>query len=232
MTDEPGTDERRRHGPQDEVERLCRRAVSAAGVNGGGVAVISGGASRGTLCATDAIAARIEEAQFVLGEGPCVDAATWHTPVLVDDLSDRREGVQDRWPGFLEATSSWGVRAVFAFPLRIGAIALGALDLYRLAPGPLTAAEVRAALLVSDALALAVLETSTRPAGDAAPSWEGAVSRAVVHNAAGMVSVQAGTTIEAALVLLRAAAYAEGRSLDDLADDVVNRRRRFPEGEA
>ena len=43
----------------------------------------------------------------------------------------------------------------------------------------------------------------------------------VVHQAAGIVMVQLDSSIEEALVRLRASAYAEGRPLADLATDVV-----------
>jgi hypothetical protein len=232
MTDNPGSGASPRAGSGSEVERLCRRAVQAAAADGGGVAVVSNGGSRGTLCATDDVATRIEEAQFVLGEGPCVDASSWRAPVLVDDLSDPSEGVQARWPGFLETATAAGVRAVYAFPLRIGAITLGAMDLYRRQPGPLTAGQTAAALLASDAIAIAMLDTARSPADGSADAWPRSAARALVHNAAGMVTIQAGVSIEEALVQLRAAAYSAGRSVDDVADDVVSGRLRFSEEKA
>jgi AmiR/NasT family two-component response regulator len=51
--------------------------------------------------------------------------------------------------------------------------------------------------------------------------------RAEVHRAAGMVMAQAGVTIEDALVRLRAYAFSSGRSLTEVASDVVERRLRF-----
>ena len=48
-----------------------------------------------------------------------------------------------------------------------------------------------------------------------------------VHQAAGMVSEQLDLRTSDALVLLRAAAYASERPIDDLAHDVVTRRLRF-----
>jgi hypothetical protein len=201
-------------------------------VDGGGVSIVSGGGNRGTVYATDDVAARIEEAQFLLGEGPCVDAASRRSPVLVEDLIDHREGVQGRWPGFLEEAAASGVRAVFAFPLRIGAISLGAMDLYRTRPGPMSRAQVRAALLAADATALAVLDAARSAPPEGGKGWQQSAARAVVHNAAGMVTVQAGVSIEEALVRLRATAYAQGRSIDDVADDVVRGRLRLAEEDA
>jgi hypothetical protein len=44
----------------------------------------------------------------------------------------------ERWPAFREGVAAAGARAVFALPLRIGVLSVGALDLYRDVPGELT----------------------------------------------------------------------------------------------
>ena len=49
-----------------------------------------------------------------------------------------------------------------------------------------------------------------------------------VHQASGMVKIQAGVTIEEAFLMLRAHAFATGRPVADVAKDVVERRLRFP----
>ncbi|MCW2607960.1 MAG: hypothetical protein JWO60_2653 [Frankiales bacterium] len=220
-------------GPGDadlpaRLAEVCRLALPSAGVDGGGVALVTRSGHRATVCATDDVAARLEEAQFVLGEGPCVDASSGRTPVLLDDLLDLAPGTHARWPGFLHAAADVGVRALFAFPLRLGTVAFGALDLYRLRPGPLDADQLRAALLVADTAALSLLElTSGRdvqqdPGGGARTAF-----RYQVHGAAGMAKVQLGSSIEDALMHLRAVAFAEDRSIDDVAKDVLEGRLRF-----
>ena len=72
----------------------------------------------------------IEDLQFTLGEGPCVDAVRSGSPVLLDDVRAVTDATR-RWPAFVKEAESSGVRAVFAFPVQVGAIALGTLDLYR-----------------------------------------------------------------------------------------------------
>ena len=215
------------------VETICRHTVEAAAVDGGGVSLVTPGGHRGTVCATDDRAAQIEEWQFTFGEGPCVDASNWGSPVLVADLTDPREGVAPRWPAFLQHAHEVGVRATFAFPLRIGAISLGVMDLYRLQPGPLEGEQLTSSLLGADAAALALLDLDLaghEPSDDPTALDDGdsrASYRLVVHAAAGMMTVQLGVSIEHALLHLRAAAYAQGRSINDVAADVVNRRVRY-----
>ncbi|MFP5219072.1 MAG: GAF and ANTAR domain-containing protein [Actinomycetes bacterium] len=210
---------------------MLTRCVLAAGVDGGGVALVTAQGHRATVCATDEVAALVEDLQFLVGEGPCVDATANRSPVLVSDVEDRSEGVQDRWPAFLDGAAGAGVRAVFGFPLTIGAVPLGAMDLYRRTPGPLDPDELRAALLTADSATAVLLDLATgAPAGNAA--WLQPGLRFKVHGAAGMVSAQLGASIEQALVQLRAVAFADGRSVEEVADDVIAGKLTFPREDA
>jgi len=51
--------------------------------------------------------------------------------------------------------------------------------------------------------------------------------RAEIHQAVGMISVQLGVSLTDALVALRARAYAEGRTIAQVAADVIARRLSF-----
>jgi AmiR/NasT family two-component response regulator len=53
--------------------------------------------------------------------------------------------------------------------------------------------------------------------------------RIVIHQATGMIAAQVNNTVSNALARLRAAAFASGRPMDDIAQDVVERRMRFDE---
>src|SRR5882757_8563385 len=141
--------------PASQPKRICDLCVSVLGVSGAGVAMVTKAGNRGVVCATDDVSARIEELQFSLGEGPCVEAVTTGVPVLIADLLEPNGASVDRWPVFMEGAEAAGVRAVFAFPLRIGAIIVGALDLYKDRPGELDGDQLPAALMAADVAALA-----------------------------------------------------------------------------
>ena len=114
-------------------------------------------------------------------------------------------------------------------PLRVGVVSVGALDLYRDVPGALTADQLSAALTAADAAAVALLQLDTGSASSFADNTVGrAAYQLQVHQASGMVMVQAGVTVEEAFLLLRAHAFAVGRPVADVARDVVERRLRFP----
>jgi hypothetical protein len=57
----------------------------------------------------------------------------------------------------------------------------------------------------------------------------GGTDRIVIHQATGMIAAQLDDTTANALARLRAAAFASGRSIYDIARDVVERRVRFDE---
>jgi len=210
-----------------QPERIAELCVDMLGVTGAGISLVSDTGTRGVICATDDVAMRIEELQVTLGEGPCMDTVTTGGPVLVPDLDDRLDLAGDRWPAFLSAVARAGVRAVFAFPLRIGVIQLGALDLYRDAPGALGVDQLGAALLAADAAGVALLSLQKEEETGLALDVTSGSLQPQVHQATGMVMVQAGVTIEQAFLLLRARAFASGRSLSEVSADVVGRRLRF-----
>jgi hypothetical protein len=209
-----------------QPRRICELCVEKLGVTGAGISVVTSSGNRGVVCSTDDVAAQIEDLQFTLGEGPCMDAVASGSPVLIPDLSERGAIATERWPAFLEAADGAGVRAVFAFPLLIGAITVGAIDLYRDAPGDLSDTQLPAALLAADAAALSLLH-STRGSEAGGEAGGGTAYAQQVHQATGMVQVQLGVTTEEALLSLRARAFATGQPLLELANDVVHRRVRF-----
>jgi GAF domain-containing protein len=209
-----------RHDAASLPQRICLACVETLPVTGASISVVIGDGSLTPLCTSNAVAARIEELQFTVGIGPCVDAATSGQPVLVPDLADITDPVVARWPTFAGPAVRTGVRALYAFPLRIGAITLGVLDLCRSTPAALTEPENRHALLVANTAALAVLAA-------AAPVDHGAFHLAEVYQAAGMMMIQLEVAIDVALLHLRAYSFARNRPIGDVAKDVVARRLRF-----
>jgi hypothetical protein len=205
---------------------LCGVCPGIVGVNGAGVMLMSGDIPTGSLCTSNAVSHLIEELQYTLGEGPCVDAYQQDQVVAEPDLADP---VNRRWFAFTPPALAAGVRAVFGFPLRVGAVRLGALNLYRDESGPLTDDQHADALVIADVVARWVLEAQAgAPADEVAAGLEaGADFHFVVHNAAGMVSVQLGVSVTEAIIRLRAYAFSNDRLLADVAEDVVARKLRL-----
>jgi GAF domain-containing protein len=205
--------------------RLCAVSPRITGMNGAGIMLMSDDMPQGSLGTTDEVSQLIEDLQYTLGEGPCVDAHRQDLVVTEPDLADP---ATRRWVAFAPPVLQAGARAVFGFPLRVGGVRLGALDLYRDRPGPLSAEQHADALVLASMAARWVLEAQAGAASGAVPAvLEAADFHFVVHNAAGIVSVQQGISVTDALIRLRAYAFSHDRLLTDVAQDVVDRKLRL-----
>jgi hypothetical protein len=203
--------------------QLCSAAAESLDSSGAGVSLAARDDLLETVCATDG--ARDGEAlQSDLGEGPAYTAHQFGWPVLVDDLE--RDGA---WPAFAPAATAIGLRSMFSFPLRRGSISIGALTLYRDAVGDLSDDHHADALVFARlALDLFLALQSDRPPDELDQQFVDGTSNSLeIHQASGIVSVQLDIPVGAALAVLRAHAYAEQRSLREVADDVVSRRLRL-----
>jgi len=209
-----------------ETKGLCQVCADVTAMTGAGIMLMSGEVPRGSICTTNKVSAFIEQLQYELGEGPCVDAYFQDWPVLEPDLA---HPANRRWPAFTGQALGVGVRAVFGFPLQVGAVRLGALNLYCDHPGPLLDDQHADALVMADIAAQAVLVLQAKaPLGKLATELEaGSNFQYVVHQAAGMVAVQLAVSVGQALVRLKAYAFGNERPLTEVAEDVVTRRLRF-----
>jgi len=201
---------------------LCGPFLSVLPATGAAISTLGDPFGSETVCASDAAAARLAEIQLDLGEGPCREAVRTGVPVLEPDL---RGTTSERWPIALTALRQAQLGAVFAFPMRVGTLVVGAVGLYDQRATDLPADAVRDATAMARVAARVVLhrallraESRTGYAEDA-----GRYSRREVYQASGMLAAQTGATASDALLLLRAAAYAAGRTVRDLSADVIAR---------
>ncbi|MEO7352192.1 MAG: GAF and ANTAR domain-containing protein [Marmoricola sp.] len=200
---------------------MCRAAVRELPAMGVGVSLLSEGSDPMTVAASSEASALVEELQFALGEGPCIDAYASRSPVLVPDLSATATAT---WPGYAPAAHEHGVRAVFAFPLQVGAARLGAMDVYRDHTGSLSAQALSSALTFAEVALAGLLDAGqgAEDVNDLIDDSDG--NRFEVYQAQGMLMVQLGVKAGEALARLRAYAYAHDLRLTDVAHDVIERR--------
>jgi ANTAR domain-containing protein/GAF domain-containing protein len=213
---------------------ICRAFVNGLDVDGAALSLLTARLTRHTLYASDATAQLLEELQFTLNEGACIEAAMSGHPTFVDDIREPAE--MARWPVFATAVlEQTDVRRLYALPLQWGTTNLGVLDLYRREPPGLDGAQRREALAATDTAALMMLTLRTEPtelaglADGSGGSWlePMVASRAEVHQATGMVMVQLGLSAADALARIRAHAFVHQQLLIDVAHEVVARRLSF-----
>ncbi len=212
------------------VGPLCEPCLRPLAVTGVAVSTLSGPIHTDTVCATDDTAFALEEMQFDLGEGPCWEAFASRRPVSVSDLWVPE---QPRWPLFAEAVRQTRARAFFAFPLFVGAIVVGVMDLYRSTPGPLDGPMDHDARVLAGAVAAELLRRVLSAedvdllggANAARPSpWrDHPQDRRTIHQATGMLMAQLDLPVGAAFARLRGHAFAAGVTVADAAAAVVAR---------
>ncbi|WP_030566283.1 GAF and ANTAR domain-containing protein [Streptomyces aureocirculatus] len=205
--------------------RLCAQALRVDGI---AVSVTTDSGLGELLWSTEGTSTRLEDLQYELGQGPGHETALYCAPVLVPDLARVPTG---RWPALLPEAAALGVGAVFCFPLSVGSACLGTLTLQQTAPGPLPDATVTDAWLLANALAALIVEGSPQQSAFAVATEGSDFYRAAVHQASGMISVQADISLAQALLRLRTHAFRHGRSLTEVAQDVVSRRLSFRDDE-
>lgn len=208
------------------VSRLCDACVDLLEVDGASLTLGFPSDRRVTLCITDATAERLEDLQEVLGEGPSHDAYTSAHRVAVR-FPDPEHG---QWPMLSAALQRQSLTvAVLAVPLQSGANAFGVLTVHR--DAPFSAEDQDAAQFVADAVGAAILRGQNDEDAVSTEPWQ---RRSRVHLATGMVVAQLRLPPEDALALMRAHAFAQDTSVNEVAEEIVARRLRLgspPEGD-
>ncbi|SEE63158.1 GAF domain-containing protein [Arthrobacter alpinus] len=205
---------------------LCAVFLATLPISGMAISAFPGHAPETSIFASDATSARIDELQFDLGEGPRWEALRTRQPVLLPNVQADGHAA---WPVFAKAVLDYDVAALFVFPLLLGAMDVGVIELYSSSPGSLSRADHAAALQLCDAAAWKLLRhiLTAGPGdgtGDKDPALEKSLlSRREVHQATGMVLAQTGLSATNALLLLRAHAFSQGLTVREVARDVVNK---------
>jgi hypothetical protein len=207
------------------LPQFMASVATTARAEAAAVALFGPGLVETLAVASDHTARAAQDLEFTLGEGPGRDAMDTRQPVWVTGTALYR-----RWSQYGPAVGRLGVDSIAATAVELGGVPLGSLVVYG-PHGPAT--DDAADHLRTVAQAVAVMLVSDEGASwaqidlDRSPLLAEADHRAVVHQAAGIVSVQHGCPIADALALVRARAFADDRSIESLATDIVAHRLRL-----
>jgi hypothetical protein len=204
--------------------RLCEACRQLLGADSAAITIDGATLNHLTVAVTDDLAARLEDLQEVLDQGPGRDAFLTGQPVIttLDAEADTR------WPEFTEAVRQLVESlTIYALPMRPGPNVLGVLTLLRHGTGSL-AEELPTARFLSDAVGAALMRDPLSGAdfGKGGP-WS---ERAEVHQAIGMVCAQLSVGPEDAMALLKAHAYAHDLALPAVSALITSRRLDFLDG--
>lgn len=205
-------------GPEDD---LWSPFLLSSGTGGAVISTLGDPLGTQTVGATDPLAARIDEIQIDLGEGPGWEALRSRKPVLTPNL--RVDG-ESPWPAARSALRELDVAALYAFPLYVGHVGVGSVALYSTLPGHLPRHVARSIAVLATIAARQVLRRALDDLDHVDGGIpEGRYSRREMHQASGMIAAQMAIGVDDALVVLRGHAFAAGRSVLEVAADVVSR---------
>lgn len=203
---------------------FCRPFLDVLPVSGASVSTVGDMLGSETVSASDDLAARLDELQFDLGEGPCWDAMTTGRPVLEPDVRGRSRSA---WPAFSAAILHDGIRSIFAFPLAVGPLRMGAVDLYSTARVELDRRQTRQADAMAAVVGRHVLRQALNTVGGDGDDLGNAYSRRLIHQATGVVLAQLDLSPDDARLVIHGYAFAASRSMKEVAQDILDGRLNF-----
>lgn len=207
----------------DRLGSVSEFFVELLPVTGAAVSTVGEVLGSETLSATDDMALRLDELQFDLGDGPCWEALRTVAAVIEPDFRNR--AVQ-RWPMFGAAADRDAVASMFAFPMTVGELKMGAVDLYSSERMTLTPAECTQATAMAEVIGRHILRDALSHFADD-EARAGTFSRRTVHQATGIVLAQLGLSPDDALLMIQARAYSTGARVMEVAQAVVDGRLHF-----
>lgn len=212
---------RRSTGDSELMDALNEVIAATKGLfaaSGAGFMMVDDSTVLCSVAATDEPGRLLEERQIRSGQGPCVDALAHDRVTHSADLA-----ADHRWPRSVRDVSSEGVRAVVGMPIRVGGVAVGALNVYRDHPGTWDASEIEALEAygrVIEGLLLAALQARERER--LATQLQHALEhRVVIERAVGAVMARAGVDAVTAFNQLRDRARQSQRKVADVAQDLL-----------
>jgi len=204
--------------------RICRACVDGLDVDGAAISLLTAAAARQTLAATDATAELLEDLQFTLNEGACMEAARTGNPVLVGDL--RHSGEVERWPVFAPRAAELGFRSAHCFPMRLREHVIGAMNVFRTDDRRLSDEERRVSRALCDIATIGLMqERAIRRAEELTEQLQFALnSRVVIEQAKGIVARTLDIGVDEAFEMLRRFARSRRQRLTDVAREIVENR--------
>ena len=171
-----------------------------------------------TVACSDPLAARVDEVQYELDDGPSLHAMRDGRVVRIEDTAEKA-----RWPEFEAQAASHGIRSCLALPLNADGKTVGVLNLYAREASAFGAAESRLAENfaenASGALSLAIkLASHAALIGQLRSSL---ASRGVIDQALGIIMARDHCTQDRAFAILRSASQNSNVKLRAIARAVV-----------
>jgi GAF domain-containing protein len=198
---------------------LTDRSAQLLDVSAAGLLLADQRGELRVVAASNEAARLLELLQVQVDQGPCLDCFRSGRPVTATDL-----GVDRRWPQFADAAARVGFGAVQALPMRLREQVVGALNLFRSAPGAFDPVNVRVGQALADVATIGLLHERTIRRRDTLNEQLQAAlnSRVVIEQAKGKLAERLGLEMDQAFNVLRDHARARNLRLSELARAFIN----------
>ncbi|WP_369131122.1 ANTAR domain-containing protein [Modestobacter roseus] len=212
----------------DFLDRLVTRAVELLDADAAGIMLADSRGQLQVLAASSHDVRLLELFELQGDSGPCLDSFRSGLPVTPPD----RAAMQSSWPLFAAEAEAGGYSSVQAVPMRLRHEVIGAMNVFRRAEGALIGSQLKLARALADVASVALISERTISARELmADQLQGALnSRVLLEQAKGMLAERTGVGVDQAFTEMRDHARRSGRSLRDVAADVVRDRGVPPRG--
>ena len=209
----------------DFLHTLVERAVALLDADAAGIMLADQRGGLEVLAASTHEVRLVELFELQSREGPCLEAYRTGAAVTQNDLAEMRAA----WPTFTPRLEQAGFSSAQAVPMRLRTEVIGALNVFRVAPGALNPEDMKLARALADVATIGLLQERTaRSNHRLAQQLQGALdSRVLIEQAKGVLAEQTGLEVDDAFAMLRAHARRRGLPLLTVAGDVVQGRTRL-----
>jgi transcriptional regulator with GAF, ATPase, and Fis domain len=204
----------------DFLQLLTDRSVALLAASAAGVVLADPRGQLRVAAASSEAAGVVELFQIQNDQGPCLECFRTGQPVTATDLT----GPDQQWPRFAAAAAQAGFRAVEALPMRLRDEVIGALNLFRAGPGPLSPADLRIGQALADVATIGLLqERNVRRSDTLAEQLQAALnSRVIIEQATGKLAERLSLDMDRSFGLLREYARNSNQRLTDVARNFVD----------
>lgn len=207
------------HTLESLMAEICRLVVDLVpGAAEVSVTIVEGDHAW-TAAFSGPMALALDERQYALGHGPCVDGAVSGTRTEIPDMA-----TETRWADYAPAALARGARSSMGVPIPVQREVVAAINIYGTEPYAFDSTGVALAEEFAGyaGVALANLSHIVTAQQTSQALQEAMHSRAVIEQAKGMLMGDRRVTADAAFDLLVALSQASGRPLRDEAQALVD----------
>jgi transcriptional regulator with GAF, ATPase, and Fis domain len=204
----------------DFLHTLATRSVQLLDADAAGIMLADQHGGLHVMASSAEEARLLELYELQNNEGPCLDCFRSGRPVARDDLPAMRAS----WPAFTQQLQQLGLHSAQALPMRLRNETIGALNLFRTEPGPLSETDRGIGQAMADVATVGLIQERAIATHEllAAQLQTALNSRVQLEQAKGMLAQRTGLPMDQVFQLMRDYARNRNRRLSDVAAQIID----------